>query len=150
MPQTQTQPKNKKPRLAKTHAAASSLTELAASKEASTKKFRKAAATTDKYEQQHKQGQMWLAELMKTEDSLENPPGCPALESCHKWNPNDLRHAFDRTPNCASPWVLALFIATKCFGEERGKSTAWQIYSAFKQFWDKAFVPLLPIWHVLI
>jgi len=86
-----------------------------------------------------------LAELMDLEDSIQHPPGCPDLE-CHKWKDSDLRCAFDRTPNGASPWVLALFIATKCFGEkERGKSTAWQIYAAFKQFWEQVFVPLLPI-----
>ena len=137
MPPTRTQPNGKKPRLA-------SVSELAAEKEACTKKFGKAAATTERYDQRYKQGQVWLAELMDTEESIQHPPGCPDLE-CYQWSSNDLRGAFDWTPNHASPWVLALFIATKCFGEERGKSTAWQIYAAFKQFWEQTFVPLLPI-----
>jgi len=107
-----------------------------------TKKFGRAAATTDKYEQQLKQGQAWLSELMDSEGRSEHPPGCPNLEELPNWSTDNLRGAFDRTLNCASPWVLALFIATKCFGEEeRGKSMAWQIYLAFKQFWEQAFVP---------
>ena len=143
----QPQLKKSKPRLVKmptaAAAAVATLTELAAGKEASTKKFSKATVTTEKYEQQLKQGQVWLTELMTSEDQLEHPPSCPALEVFPNWSTNDLRCTFDRTPNCASPWVLALFIATKCFGEEeRGKSMAWQIYSEFKPFWEQASVPL--------
>jgi len=48
---------------------------LAAGKVALTKKFGRAAATTDKYEQQLKQGQAWLSELMDSEGRSEHPPG---------------------------------------------------------------------------
>jgi len=99
--------------------------------------------TTNKYEQWLKQGHVCISELVDSEGHSEHPLGCHNLEELPNWSTDDLKGAFDRTPNCASPWVLALLIATKCFGEEeRGKSMAWQIYLAFKQFWEQAFIPL--------
>ena len=103
----------------------------------------------DKYEQWLKQGQVWLGELMDSKGHSEHPLG-PNLKEFPNWSTDGLRGAFDRTLNCASPWVLALFIATKCFEEEEiGKFMAWQIYSAFKQFWEQGLVPLF-FWHIAV
>ena len=130
-----------------------SLAELAAGKEASSRKFGKAIATTEKYEQRLQQGRKWLKELMEAEAESELPPGCPSQGDLHSWAAGDLRQAFDKAPTRASPWVLALFIASKCFGEDaRGPATAWQIYSAFKRMWDQGCVSVhfsneLPLTH---
>ncbi|KAF8588730.1 hypothetical protein K439DRAFT_1613393 [Ramaria rubella] len=109
----------------KMQVAATSLAELTADKEASSKKFGKAQATTDKYEQRLKQGRKWLQSLLDNEAKMEQPHGCPAA-SIQDWDKDDIEHTFDRISTQASPWVLALFIVTKCFGEtECGPSTAW-------------------------
>ncbi|KAF8583867.1 hypothetical protein K439DRAFT_1347615, partial [Ramaria rubella] len=113
------------------------LAELTADKEASSKKFGKAQATTDKYEQHLKQGCKWLQSLLDNEAQMEQPRGCPAA-SVRDWDKTDIQRAFDKIPTRASPWVLALFIVAKCFGvTECGPSTAWQIYSAFKRMWHQ-------------
>ncbi|KAF8578165.1 hypothetical protein K439DRAFT_1621520 [Ramaria rubella] len=122
----------------KMRVAATSLAELTADKEASSKKFGKAQATTDKYEQCLKQGHKWLQSLLDNEAKMERSHRCPAA-SIQDWDKDDIEHAFDRIPTQASPWVLALFIVAKCFGEtECGPSTAWEIYSAFKRMWHQA------------
>ena len=83
------QPKGKQPqKLTKTPTtiaatattATLSLMELAAGKAALTKKFGRAAATTDKYEQWLKQGQVWHSKLMDSKGCSEHPLGCPNLE----------------------------------------------------------------------
>lgn len=142
MPPKRTQ-SQRKSKLKKTTVVAS-LADLVAGKDASTKKFGKAPATTEKYEQRCKQGLKWLKELLKSEEGLEHPAGCPeSLASTLNWEMAELKHAFDRKPTRASPWVLSLFIASKCFGdEERGVATAWQIYASFKLFWSQSFVYL--------
>jgi hypothetical protein len=129
----------------KTPAPAASLAELAAGKEASSKKFGKSQATTEKYEQRRHQGYRWLKELMDAEARTEQPPGCPSQGSLQsssmQLSTEDLAHAFDKNPTQASPWVLALFIASKCFGDDPcGPATAWQIYAAFKLMWHQACV----------
>ncbi|KAF8587223.1 hypothetical protein K439DRAFT_1614512 [Ramaria rubella] len=108
---------------------------VAAGKDVSMKKFSKASATTEKYEQQLQQGYWWLRELMEVESSgTELPPGYPNLQDGQSWSCEDLKHVFDKIPTSASPWVLALFISSKCFSEEGwGLSTTWQILSAFKR-----------------
>ncbi|KAF8575388.1 hypothetical protein K439DRAFT_1623622 [Ramaria rubella] len=104
------------------------------------KKFGKASAMTEKYEQRLQQGYRWLKELLEVESrGTDLPAGCPNLPDCQQSCSEDLKHAFDKIPTSASLWVLALFISSKCFGEEgQGLSTAWQIYSAFKQKWHQA------------
>jgi len=117
--------------------------ELAAGKVALAKKCRRAAATTDKYEQWLKQGQVWLSNWWTAKAIQSIHCIVPTCQSSLTGYTDNLRGAFDRTPNCASPGVLALFITTNSFGEEeRGKSMVWQIYWPFKQFWEQVFVPL--------
>ncbi|KAF8574220.1 hypothetical protein K439DRAFT_1624483 [Ramaria rubella] len=97
----------------KTPAVTASLAELVAGKDASTKKFGKASAMTEKYEQQLQQGYRWLKELLEVESrGTDLPAGCPNLLDCQQsWHSEDLKHAFDKIPTSASLWVLALFIS---------------------------------------
>ncbi|KAF8508410.1 hypothetical protein JB92DRAFT_3120946 [Gautieria morchelliformis] len=125
--------------------AAVSLAGLAADKEASSKKFGKAPATTEKYGQCQQQGFKWLNDLMAVEARTQQPLGCPSQGSLQDastmFSLEVLAHAFDKIPMQASPWVLGLFIASNCFGDNAcGPATAWQIYSAFKMMWHHAWV----------
>ncbi|KAF8531386.1 hypothetical protein JB92DRAFT_3105217 [Gautieria morchelliformis] len=131
------------PKGRKAPVAAVSLAGLAADKEASSKKFGKAPATTEKYGQRQQQGFKWLNDLMAAEARTQQPLGCPSQGSLQDastmFSLDVLAHAFDKIPTQASPWVLALFIASKCFGDNAcGPATAWQIYSAFKMMWHHA------------
>jgi hypothetical protein len=56
------------------------------------------------------------------------------------WKPQELENAFNDIPTRASPWVLGLFIANKCFTMETTVATAWQIHAAFKKMWDTKYV----------
>ncbi|KAF8506392.1 hypothetical protein JB92DRAFT_3122185 [Gautieria morchelliformis] len=77
---------------------------------------------------------------MAAEARTQQPLGCPSQGSLQDastmFSLEVLAHAFNKIPMQASPWVLALFIASKCFGDNAcGPATAWQIYSAFKMMW---------------
>ncbi|KAF8509223.1 hypothetical protein BU17DRAFT_70526 [Hysterangium stoloniferum] len=82
---------------------------------------------------------MWLKELVETKQSLTIPPGANEL-GCHLgsfyWTPGELEGAFNNIPTQASPWILGLFIAYKCFTQKTKVTTAWQIHAAFKQVWE--------------
>ncbi|KAF8523168.1 hypothetical protein BU17DRAFT_64060 [Hysterangium stoloniferum] len=79
---------------------------------------------------------MWLKELVETEQSPTIPPGANEL-GCHlgsfDWMPGELEGTFNNIPTQASPWILGLFIAYKCFTQKTKVTTAWQIHAAFKQ-----------------
>ncbi|KIJ40842.1 hypothetical protein M422DRAFT_780639 [Sphaerobolus stellatus SS14] len=86
--------------------------------------YGKSVVTTQKYAQCIVQGQKWLKELLKSEESLEHPPGCPDFTVEKEWTNEELAGAFGKIPTCASAYILSLLIACKCFGDNCGKSTA--------------------------
>ena len=100
-------------------------------------------STIDSYERALRQAQKWLQEQLEAETLFEHPAGCPYIEPSESWTLQDLKHAFDKTPNGASPAALTLFIATRCFtkgsnGKELKKGVAEQAQAAWKKFWDDA------------
>jgi hypothetical protein len=134
----------KKSNRAKTPAAAATLTQLLSTKQSSKKLHGKSSNTTDAYERRIKQANAWLQEQLKAEAALEHPAGCPeTAQPSQDWTLDDLAHAFDRKPNCASPSAIALFIAWKCFdGDLLKRGVAEQTHAAFKKFWEDACVLL--------
>ncbi|KAF8509080.1 hypothetical protein BU17DRAFT_70598 [Hysterangium stoloniferum] len=108
-------------------------------KDISVKEHGFAKTTNIKYNQRVREARMWLKELVETEQSLTIPPGANEL-GCHlgsfDWTPGELEGAFNNIPTQASPWILGLFIAYKCFTQKTKVTTAWQIHTAFKQVWE--------------
>ncbi|KAF8513430.1 hypothetical protein BU17DRAFT_95413 [Hysterangium stoloniferum] len=138
-------PGSRKPTKAekKTVKARLTLGEIAKTKQASKRKHGLAAKTTQDYDGHVRQGKEWLAEVAKElrdNEGLEHPRGCPEGLGDVKWTSFDLIHAFDETPNRASPWALATFISFKCFTNSCGQSTAEGIHAGFQKYWDRADV----------
>jgi hypothetical protein len=107
--------------------------DAAAGKDVSSKKFGKSQATMGKYEQHWQQGYTWLKELMNAKARTEQPPGSPSQGSLQslsvQLSMENLAHTFDKISTQASPWVLALFIASKCFSDDLcGPATASLTY----------------------
>ncbi|KAF8527497.1 hypothetical protein BU17DRAFT_81680 [Hysterangium stoloniferum] len=111
------------------------VTELKMAKDVSIKKHGFAKSTNIKYNQQLREARTWLKELVETEQSPTIPLGADELDS-FDWMPGELEGAFNNIPTRASPWVLGLFIAYKCFTQKTKVTTAWQIHAAFKQVWE--------------
>ncbi|KAF8514460.1 hypothetical protein BU17DRAFT_68392 [Hysterangium stoloniferum] len=116
-----------------------SVAELKTVKDVSMKEHGFAKTTNIKYNQRLREARMWLKELVETEQSPTIPPGANEL-GCHlgsfDWTPGELEGAFNNIPTQASPWILGLFIAYKCFTQKTKVTTAWQIHAAFKQVWE--------------
>jgi hypothetical protein len=83
-----------------------------------------------------------IAKELRGDKGLEHPRGCPEGLDDVKWTSCDLIYAFDKRPNCASPWALATFISFKCFTNHLGQSTAEGIHAGFQKYWDRAQVSL--------
>ncbi|KAF8523185.1 hypothetical protein BU17DRAFT_64076 [Hysterangium stoloniferum] len=113
-----------------------SVAELKTVKDVSMKEHGFAKTTNNKYNQRLCEVRMWLKELVETEQSPTIPPGANEL-GCHlgsfDWMPGELEGTFNNIPTRASPWILGLFIAYKCFTQKTKVTTAWQIHAAFKQ-----------------
>ncbi|KAF8518000.1 hypothetical protein BU17DRAFT_66703 [Hysterangium stoloniferum] len=110
-----------KPKLARLTVA-----ELKMAKDVSIKKHRFTKSTNIKYDQRLREARTWLKELVETEQSPTIPLGVDELDS-FDWMPGELEGAFNNIPTRASPWVLGLFIAYKCFTQKTKVTTAWQI-----------------------
>ncbi|KAF8519606.1 hypothetical protein BU17DRAFT_47589 [Hysterangium stoloniferum] len=110
--------------------------ELKMAKDVSIKKHGFAKSTNIKYDQRLREARTWLKELVETEQSPTIPLGADELGDSFDWTPGELKGAFNSIPTRASPWVLGLFIAYKCFTQKTKVTTAWQIHAAFKQVWE--------------
>ena len=117
-----------------------SLAELTAVQDLSTKQYGHAANTNVKYSQKLKEARKWLKELAETEQSPNIPSGAEELGEGYDWKPEELEGAFNDIPTRASPWVLGLFVAYKCFEQKTTVATAWQIHAAFKKLWENMYV----------
>ncbi|KAF8510373.1 hypothetical protein BU17DRAFT_55462 [Hysterangium stoloniferum] len=121
-----------------------SLKTLISTAEASKDKHGFAQSTIGSYERALHQAQKWLQGQLEAEASFECPPGCLDIaEPSESWTLEELRSAFEKTPNRASPAALTLFIATRCFtksfnGKESKKGIAEQTHAAWKKFWDNS------------
>ncbi|KAF8510234.1 hypothetical protein BU17DRAFT_70143 [Hysterangium stoloniferum] len=121
-----------------------SLKTLISTAEASKDKHGFAQSTIGSYERALRQAQKWLQGQLEAEASFECPPGCLDIaEPSESWTLEELRRAFEKTPNGASPAALTLFIATRCFtksfnGKESKKGIAEQTHAAWKKFWDNS------------
>ncbi|KAF8523100.1 hypothetical protein BU17DRAFT_63997 [Hysterangium stoloniferum] len=119
-----------------------SLKTLISTAEASKDKHGFAQSTIGSYERALCQARKWLQGQLEAEASFECPPGClDIVEPSKSWTLEELRSAFEKTPNGASPAALTLFIATRCFtksfnGKESKKGIAEQTHAAWKKFWD--------------
>ncbi|KIJ45785.1 hypothetical protein M422DRAFT_250579 [Sphaerobolus stellatus SS14] len=90
-----------------------------------------AKSTIEKYTLQLSQGEEWHKNQVKLEgEGVDQCQGRP-------WTLDQLRMAFDLTPNEISAQVLSLFIAHMCFNIDLGKSTAEQIHAGFKWWWSQ-------------
>ncbi|KAF8519784.1 hypothetical protein BU17DRAFT_47457 [Hysterangium stoloniferum] len=133
---------SKKPNQVKTSTERISLKALISTAKASKDEHGFSKSTIGSYERALRQARKWLQEQVEAETSFERPPGCPDIvEPSESWTLEELRFAFDKKPNGASPAALALFIATRCFtkgsnGKELKKGIAEQTHSAWKKFWD--------------
>ncbi|KAF8530352.1 hypothetical protein BU17DRAFT_79070 [Hysterangium stoloniferum] len=121
-----------------------SLKTLISTAEASKDKHGFAQSTIGSYERALRQAQKWLQGQLEAEASFECPPGCLDIaEPSESWTLEELRSAFEKTPNGASPAALTLFIAMRCFtksfnGKESKKGIAEQTHTAWKKFWDNS------------
>ncbi|KAF8516847.1 hypothetical protein BU17DRAFT_67293 [Hysterangium stoloniferum] len=121
-----------------------SLKTLISTAEASKNKHGFAQSTIGSYERALRQARKWLQGQLEAEASFECPPGCLDIaEPSESWTLEELRSAFEKTPNGASPAALTLFIATRCFtksfnGKESKKGIAEQTHAAWKKFWDNS------------
>jgi hypothetical protein len=103
-----------------------------------------AKAIIEKYTLQLSQGEKWLNNQVKLE--TESTDQCQA----RPWTLDQLKTAFDLTPNEISAQVLLLFIAQMCFNIDLGKSTAEQIHAGFKWWWSQCVYPRVSSsYHVL-
>ncbi|KAK7028811.1 hypothetical protein VNI00_014824 [Paramarasmius palmivorus] len=121
------------------------------------KKHTKAGNTTTAYDGRVKQAQEWLAKFCtavgKVEDArkaqidalLEESQDVldtlldredTSSESTHETLPDNFAASFDGPPSNSTPKAIAMFLYIKCFEEDKGKSTAWQIYSAMRRHYD--------------
>ncbi|THU80443.1 hypothetical protein K435DRAFT_874378 [Dendrothele bispora CBS 962.96] len=116
-------------------------------------KFTKSDNTNTNYASMLKRGRAWAKDFAgKTGDAekLWNESRClldildvgddndaeddddPEYETM----PDDFATCLDGKPTSTTPRAIALFMYSKCFDEECGKSTAWAIFSAFKRNYD--------------
>ena len=117
-----------------------SIAELKSIRDISTKAHGFAQNTNIKYDQWLREARKWLKELVETEKSPNIPPEVEGFGDGYNWKPGELEDAFNNIPTRASPWILGLFIAYKCFEQKTTVATAWQIHAAFKQVWESMYV----------
>ena len=112
----------------------------------------KAPRTTKNYDGHVRRGTDFLAAFVKEQVEVEsqwkNGEDSSRLLSTEGEDemPNEAtKHpqfhaAFSGPPIECTPYALALFLAHKCFTEDRGKSTAVAIHAGFKRHYDQMYV----------
>ena len=112
----------------------------------------KAPRTTESYDGHVRCGRDFLAAFVEEQCEVESQWMNGEDSSTHlstegedEMSSNATKHpqfheAFSGPPIECTPYALALFLAHKCFTENRGKSTAAAIHAGFKRYYDQMYV----------
>ena len=112
----------------------------------------KAPKTTENYDGHVRRGRAFLAAFIDDQCTVESEWVNGENSSTHLSTEGEdempcdatkhpqFHKAFSGPPIECTPYALSLFLAHKCFTENRGKSTAIAIHAGFKRHYDQMYV----------
>lgn len=103
-----------------------------------TKQYLHARKTTEAYDGYVKRGKEFLLSLLAGEQSAPGEGLLDELEDDENiLRDPELSKAFDGSPNKSTPQAIAMFLAWKCFEQNKGIVTAEGVHAAFVAEYDQ-------------